>query len=133
MTDYPNYLLFRKRNRRGAGYYSLLPFYCRLRPLYFCVMAFPATRPQTDYQDDVLLLEEEQELRTLVVYNDDVNTFDHVIKTLIDVCGHEPEQAEQCTLLIHYKGKCAVKNGTFEELEPRCSAIHDRGISADIV
>jgi ATP-dependent Clp protease adaptor protein ClpS len=96
-------------------------------------MAFPATRPQIDYQDDTLLLEEEQELRTLVVYNDDINTFEHVIQTLIEVCGHEPEQAEQCTLLIHHKGKCAVKNGTYDELEPRCSAIHDRGISADIV
>ena len=110
----------------------LLP-YCQPPLAYFCVMAFPATRPQIDYEDDVLLLEEEQELRTLIVYNDDVNTFDHVIRTLIEVCGHEPEQAEQCTLLIHYKGKCAVKNGTFDELEPRCSAIHDRGISADIV
>ena len=96
-------------------------------------MAFPTTRPQIDYDEDVLTLEEEQELRTLIVYNDDVNTFEHVIQTLIEVCGHEPEQAEQCTLLIHYKGKCAVKNGTYEELEPRCSAIHDRGISADIV
>jgi ATP-dependent Clp protease adaptor protein ClpS len=118
-----------ERKRRPGGYQPA-PF---LGPPYFCIMAFPATRPQTDYQDDVLLLEEEQELRALVVYNDDVNTFDHVIQTLIDVCGHEPEQAEQCTLLIHYKGKCAVKNGTFEELAPRCSAIHDRGISADIV
>ena len=109
------------------------PFYRRPRPSYFCLMAFPATRPQIDYDEDVLTLEEEQELRTLIVYNDDVNTFEHVIQTLIDVCEHEPEQAEQCTLLIHYKGKCAVKNGTYEELEPRCSAIHDRGISADIV
>ena len=90
------------------------------------------TRPQIDYNEDVLLLEAEDELRALVVYNDDVNTFDHVITTLIDVCGHEPLQAEQCTLLIHHKGKCAVKNGTYEELEPMCSAIHDRCISADI-
>lgn len=96
-------------------------------------MNFPATRPQTDYQDDILLLDEEQEVRALVVYNDDINTFDHVIQTLIDVCGHEPQQAEQCTLLIHYKGKCSVKNGTYEELTPHCSAIHDRGISADII
>ena len=91
------------------------------------------TRPQIDYNEDVLLLEEELELHALVVFNDEVNSFDHVIKTLIDVCGHEPMQAEQCTLLIHHKGKCAVKNGTYEELEPLCSAIHDRGISADIL
>ncbi len=91
------------------------------------------TRPQIDYDEDVLLLEEEVELRNLVVYNDEINTFDHVIKTLMDVCGHQPEQAEQCTLLIHYKGQCAVKVGTYEELEPMCTAIHDRGISADVV
>ena len=91
------------------------------------------TRPQIDYNEDVLLLEEELELRALMVYNDEVNSFDHVIKTLIDVCGHEPMQAEQCTLLIPHNGKCAVKNGTYEELEPMCSAIHDRGISADIL
>ena len=91
------------------------------------------TRPQIDYDEDVLLLEETVELRNLVVYNDDINTFDHVIKTLMEVCGHEPEQAEQCTLLIHHKGKCTVKNGAFEDLEPLCHAIHDRGISADIL
>ena len=91
------------------------------------------TRPQIEHADDVLLLEEDVELRSLVVYNDDVNTFEHVIKTLMDVCGHPPEQAEQCTLLIHYKGKCAVKAGTYEELEPQCTAIHDRGISANVV
>ena len=96
-------------------------------------MAFPATRPQIDFDEDVLLLDEEQELRTLVVYNDDVNTFDHVIQTLIDVCGHEPEQAEQCTLLIHHKGQCTVKHGAFDELAGMCTAIHDRGISADVI
>jgi ATP-dependent Clp protease adaptor protein ClpS len=91
------------------------------------------TRPQIDYDEDVLLLEETVELRNLVVYNDDVNTFEHVTKTLIDVCGHEPQQAEQCTLLIHYKGQCAVKVGSFEDLAPMCTAIHDRGISADVI
>ena len=91
------------------------------------------TRPQIDYDEDVLLLEDQDELRSLVVFNDEVNTFDHVINTLIEVCGHEPQQAEQCTLLIHHKGKCSVKNGTFEELAPLCTAIQDRGISADVV
>lgn len=88
---------------------------------------------QTQHQEDVLLLEETTDLRNLVVYNDDVNTFDHVIQTLIEVCKHTPEQAEQCTLLIHHKGKCTVKVGTFEELQAMCAAIHDRGISADIL
>ena len=91
------------------------------------------TETEIAFQEDVLLLEEVIDLKNLVVYNDDFNTFEHVIKTLIDVCKHAPEQAEQCTYLIHYKGKCTVKMGTFEELEAMCSAIHDRGISADIV
>jgi ATP-dependent Clp protease adaptor protein ClpS len=90
-----------------------------------------ATEILTD--EDVLLLEEHIDLRNLVVYNDDVNTFEHVIETLIQVCHHSQEQAEQCTFLIHYKGKCTVKVGAFEELEGMCTAIHDRGISADIV
>ncbi|MEM9674368.1 MAG: ATP-dependent Clp protease adaptor ClpS [Cyclobacteriaceae bacterium] len=87
-------------------------------------------------QEDVLIetavQEELLELRDLVVINDDYNTFDHVINTLIRVCKHTPEQAEQCTLIIHYKGKCAVKKGTFEELKPMLDAIHDVGIGAEI-
>lgn len=70
---------------------------------------------------------------TLMVWNDDVNTFDWVIQSLIEVCDHTPEQAEQCTLLIHYKGKCDVKKGSYEELAPMKDALHDRGISADIL
>jgi ATP-dependent Clp protease adaptor protein ClpS len=91
------------------------------------------TATETLYQDDVLLLEETTDVRNLVVYNDDVNTFDHVIETLMDVCEHTPEQAEQCTLLIHHKGKCTVNMGDFELLAGMCTAIHGRGISADIV
>jgi ATP-dependent Clp protease adaptor protein ClpS len=91
------------------------------------------TETEIAFQEDVMLLEEVIDLKNLVVYNDDFNTFEHVIQTLIEVCKHAPEQAEQCTYLIHYKGKCTVKVGTFEELEAMCSAIHDRGISADIV
>ena len=69
----------------------------------------------------------------IIVYNDDVNTFDHVIEVLIKACDHEPMQAEQCTLLIHYKGKCGVKSGSMKDLKPRCSKILDEGISAEIV
>ena len=58
------------------------------------------------------MLENEDEIRSLVVFNDEVNSFDHVIRTLIEVCGHELAQAEQCTLLIHHKGKCSVKLGS---------------------
>jgi ATP-dependent Clp protease adaptor protein ClpS len=72
------------------------------------------------------------ETRKIVLYNDEVNTFDFVIESLISVCGHEPVQAEQCTLLVHYKGKCEVKNGEFEKLEPICTALLDRGLTAEI-
>ncbi len=71
--------------------------------------------------------------RQVVVYNDDVNTFEHVIATLIRVCKHTPEQAEQCTWIIHYKGKCAVKSGLFDELVPVKQAICEAGIDARIV
>ncbi|NDK54546.1 ATP-dependent Clp protease adaptor ClpS [Pontibacter fetidus] len=84
------------------------------------------------HQEDVAVLEENTDLRQLIVFNDDVNTFDHVIETLIKVCGHTAEQAEQCTLLIHYKGKCTVKMGAYEELSGMCTALHDKSLSADI-
>ncbi len=69
----------------------------------------------------------------IVLFNDDVNTFDHVIDTLVDVCEHTPEQAEQCAILVHYKGKCTVKTGVYDDLEPRCSMLLKAGLSAEIV
>ena len=83
---------------------------------------------------DVEVLDEvvETDVHSLVVFNDEVNTFDHVINTLMEVCEHTPEQAEQCTLIIHYKGKCSVKNGSWEELVPLRNEICRRGISAEV-
>lgn len=75
----------------------------------------------------------EQKNNEIVLYNDDVNTFDHVINTLIYACEHTPEQAEQCSIIVHYKGKCTVKTGAYKELEPRCSMLLDAGLSAEIV
>jgi ATP-dependent Clp protease adaptor protein ClpS len=69
----------------------------------------------------------------IVLYNDDVNTFDHVIDTLIKVCNHTSEQAEQCAILVHYKGKCTVKTGSYDELKPQCSQLLEAGLSAEIV
>ncbi len=69
----------------------------------------------------------------IVLHNDDVNTFDHVIETLVRVCKHDPLQAEQCAILVHYKGKCTVKTGSYEELVPQCSALLDAGLSAELV
>ena len=69
----------------------------------------------------------------IVLYNDDVNTFDHVIDTLIRVCSHTSEQAEQCAIIVHYKGKCTVKTGEYKELRPQCSQLLEAGLSAEIV
>lgn len=68
----------------------------------------------------------------IILFNDEVNTFDHVIDTLIKVCDHDSIQAEQCALLVHYKGKCSVKTGSYIELEPKCTALLDAGLSAEI-
>ena len=87
---------------------------------------------QFETQEAVLSVEEIVENKDLIVFNDDVNTFDHVIESLIKVCKHKPVQAEQCTWIIHYKGKCQVKRGDFDTLEPMCTALIDRGISAEI-
>ncbi|MDZ4663415.1 MAG: ATP-dependent Clp protease adaptor ClpS [Bacteroidota bacterium] len=81
-------------------------------------------------QEDVLVVEQKQ--RSLVVYNDDFNTFDFVIESLMKYCGHEPEQAAQCTYLIHYKGQCAVKNGSYKQLKPVCEALLEKGLTAKI-
>ena len=69
----------------------------------------------------------------IIIYNDDVNTFDHVIETLIRVCQHTAEQAEQCSIIIHYTGKCAVKTGPLKELIPQCTQLLEAGLSAEIV
>ncbi|HYD91278.1 MAG TPA: ATP-dependent Clp protease adaptor ClpS [Flavobacterium sp.] len=69
----------------------------------------------------------------IVLYNDDVNTFDHVIDTLIRVCRHTSEQAEQCSLIVHYNGKCTVKTGQYTELKPQCTQLLEAGLSAEIV
>jgi ATP-dependent Clp protease adaptor protein ClpS len=87
------------------------------------------------HEEEVELLEEtgSSDVNDLVVFNDDINTFEHVIDTLVKICQHSPEQAEQCTLIIHYKGKCTVKTGSFNDLKPMRQAICDRGISAEII
>ena len=84
-------------------------------------------------QESFEVAEQEVKLFEILLFNDEVNTFDFVIDSLIEVCEHTLEQAEQCTYLVHYKGKCAVKTGEFEELKPRCSQLLERGLSAEIV
>lgn len=85
--------------------------------------------------DELIELDEDQdqdEQKDLIVYNDDFNTFEHVTNTLIKVCKHDVHQAEQCTYLIHYKGKCAVKKGSYQTLKPLRESITDAGLKATI-
>ena len=89
-------------------------------------------QPGTEQLEDVAIELESLLENELIVFNDDVNTFDHVIDTLVEVCNHTREQAEQCTLIIHYKGKCTVKYGSYDELVPMRNAICERGISAEV-
>jgi ATP-dependent Clp protease adaptor protein ClpS len=88
---------------------------------------------QEEVLTDLLEAIETTEVMDLIVFNDDFNTFEHVIDTLIKVCNHSVEQAEQCTWIIHYKGKCAVKTGSFDFLKPMKEAICEAGIDAKIL
>jgi ATP-dependent Clp protease adaptor protein ClpS len=94
-------------------------------------MAFDGTiRPQLEEDTDVLTALDDP--YSLIVWNDEVNTFEWVIETLIEVCGHTQEQAEQCAYIIHFQGKYAVKQGSYDDLKPQCDAITERGIGATI-
>ncbi|MGC4232374.1 MAG: ATP-dependent Clp protease adaptor ClpS [Niabella sp.] len=86
----------------------------------------------TKFLEDEAVLTATASSCQLVVWNDEVNTFAWVIETLIEVCGHSFEQAEQCSYIIHFKGKYAVKEGEYDDLKPMCDAILDRGINATV-
>lgn len=92
---------------------------------------YMSTKEKIQEQLEVDTLEKNN--NEIVLYNDDVNTFDHVINTLMYACDHTPEQAEQCSILVHYKGKCTVKTGDYHDLKPRCSKLLEAGLSAEIV
>jgi ATP-dependent Clp protease adaptor protein ClpS len=87
---------------------------------------------KTEELEDLDVLVDEDSGVQIILYNDDVNTFDHVIHCLIKYCKHSPEQAEQCSMIVHYKGKCTVKHGSFTDLKPICQALCDKGLSAVI-
>src|ERR1044071_3483759 len=86
----------------------------------------------TQLDEDVLIDTDVEDPCQLIVWNDEVNTFEWVIETLVEICGHNHEQAEQCAYIIHFQGKYAVKQGSFEELKPQCDAITERGIGATV-
>ena len=81
--------------------------------------------------EDISVLESRK--HEIILYNDDVNTFDHVIECLVKICEHTYIQAEQCAYIVHYSGKCVVKTGLLEELVPKCTALLEAGLSAEVV
>lgn len=90
-------------------------------------------RNSTKTEETAELLEITTDVSKLLLYNDDVNTFDHVIKCLVDICNHQPLQAEQCAYLVHFTGKCVVGSGSFDELKDKCIALLNQGLNATIV
>lgn len=92
----------------------------------------PFESPDLLEQEIIEVVLKEEAVKALILYNDDVNTFEFVTESLIKVCKHDAIQAEQCTYLVHYTGKCVVKNGTFKKLKPLCEALLERGLSAQI-
>ena len=102
--------------------------------LTLCKQDMPGYKEQYQEieQGDTDVLEALDHTHSLIVWNDEVNTFEWVIETLIEVCGHSEEQAEQCAMIIHTQGKYAVKIGSYDGLKPMCDAITERGIGATI-
>ena len=100
----------------------------KFKECYFQVSKKEKINPGLD--EDVLIKDVEK--HQIILYNDDVNTFQHVIETLVKVCKHTYQQAEQCAYIVHFSGKCVVKTGSLEELVPICSALLDAGLSAEI-
>lgn len=99
----------------------------KIKDLFFSIASDVETKEQVDVKT------QQTNQHEIVLHNDDVNTFDFVIDSLISVCDHTLEQAEQCTILVHYKGKCTVKTGELKDLEPRCSKLLQLGLSAELV
>lgn len=90
-------------------------------------------QPKREYEEDVAVLEREDEVYKIILWNDDVNTFDDVIDALVEICEHTLEQAQQCTFLVHYKGKCTVKTGSLEKLKPMHEKLLSRSLTSEIV
>tara|TARA_Y100000385_G_scaffold269327_1_gene307255 strand:+ start:391 stop:666 length:276 start_codon:yes stop_codon:yes gene_type:complete len=84
------------------------------------------------YQEVLETLELLSSQKSILLYNDEVNTFDHVIDSLCKYCDHDVVQAEQCAWIVHNNGKCLVKKGSYEELKPICNALKENGLSAQI-
>jgi ATP-dependent Clp protease adaptor protein ClpS len=93
---------------------------------------FDSWNPQVETEDDIALLSVEDEVKKLILHNDDYNTFDWVIEALVEICKHNTEQAEQCAYIVHYRGKCQVKHGSEDQMNRLHAALVQRGLSATV-
>lgn len=106
-------------------------FFVCINSTYICISIMGIkTHTKESWDTDIATVDASN--YQLIVWNDEVNTFEWVIETLITICNHTEEQAEQCAMLIHFKGKYAVKEGDYEMLKPMCDAITERGIGATV-
>jgi ATP-dependent Clp protease adaptor protein ClpS len=87
-------------------------------------------KEKTLHKDDKL--NSRNESGTLILYNDDINTFEHVIKSLVEICGHDSVQAEQCALIVHFKGSCEVKSGVVEVLNAMSRSLNSKGLNSKV-
>lgn len=92
-----------------------------------------STKEKIQEKVEIDVLEKKVPQHEIILFDDDFNTFDFVIESLIDICDHTLIQAEQCTMLVHYKGKCGVKTGEYKELEEKCSKLLELGLTAEII
>lgn len=103
-----------------------------MKTLATYIMNIYAEKTHQQEQEDVDVLVAEDKLHRLILWNDDFNTFDWVIDSLMEICHHSETQATQCAYIVHFNGKCDAKKGSFDKLKPMCEALLDRGISATI-
>ncbi len=99
----------------------------KIKQTYYQNIEKTETIEQNDVLEDIVATWQ------ILLKNDDVNTFEWVIKCLIDICEHTPEQAEQCAWFVHFKGKYIVKNGAKSALKPLCEALQERGLNAVLI
>jgi ATP-dependent Clp protease adaptor protein ClpS len=119
-----------KLQNNADEFYAKLPFVFRIFSIIVPVNLTMIREKSKPADNPSGLISDGKEL---ILFNDDVNSFDFVIETLIEVCDHEMEQAEQCALIAHYKGKCVVKSGSFEELKPKSEEMSRRGLTVEIL
>lgn len=101
--------------------------------MIFCNSIRDYEDPKRKYEEEVLVLDDTDEVYKLVLHNDDIHTFDYVIDSLIEICKHTLEQAEQCTILVHFKGKCTVKTGSMDVLKPMHEKLISRELTSEIL